>query len=234
VLEYARSLPRRAEDTVEIRGRGDRRPRTARVCLAGAAVGVPAPAGTTRRRSQPVIAAWVIRVWEPDPPAGVTEPLEWVLLCSVPAPTADDLKERRDWYCCRWLVEVYHAIEKTGCGEEQRRFETGERLETCLAVLALVAVRVFQLRCALENQPAAAAERVGTAAEVRAVRGLIGHPTEPFTARDFIRGVARLGGFLGRAGDGEPGVRAVWRGYQRLQDVLLGLHLAASPPADSG
>jgi hypothetical protein len=48
--------------------------------------------------------------------------------------------------------------------------------------------------------------------------------------RDFVRGVAWLGGFLGRKGDGEPGLRTLWRGHQRLQDMLLGyeLHTARS------
>jgi hypothetical protein len=41
----------------------------------------------------------------------------------------------------------------------------------------------------------------------------------------FVRGVARLGGFLGRKRDGQPGVRVLWRGYRRLQDVLLGFSL---------
>ena len=42
------------------------------------------------------------------------------------------------------------------------------------------------------------------------------------TARDFVRVVAELGGFLGRQGDGEPGWQTLWRGYQRLQDIVLG------------
>jgi hypothetical protein len=33
--------------------------------------------------------------------------------------------------------------------------------------------------------------------------------------------VARLGGFLGRKGDGEPGVTVLWRGFQRLPDLTL-------------
>jgi hypothetical protein len=67
------------------------------VQLAAAPVWVPAPLETPQRRSQPVIAAWVIRIWEADPPAGV-EPLEWVLICSLPTRTLDELKDRRDWY----------------------------------------------------------------------------------------------------------------------------------------
>jgi hypothetical protein len=38
-----------------------------------------------------------------------------------------------------------------------------------------------------------------------------------------------LGGFLGRKHDGDPGVKTLWRGYQRLQDLLLGYQLRASP-----
>jgi hypothetical protein len=151
-----------------------------------------------------------------------------VLLCSLPTDTVEQMKQRRDWYCCRWLVEVYHDVEKNGCREEARRFETAERLGACLAVLSVVAVRVLQLRCALEAQPDAPAQRVASAAEVSAVRRLVGHQGAGLTVRDFVRGVGRLGGFLGRKGDGEPGARAVWRGYQRLQDLILGAHLSAS------
>jgi Transposase DNA-binding/Transposase Tn5 dimerisation domain len=228
LLDYARALPSVGSDLVEIPGRGGRPARTATVQLAAAPVWVPAPAGTPQRRSQPIIPAWVIRIWEPHPPAGIDDPLEWLLLCSLPSQTLEELRTRRDWYCCRWLVEIYHAIEKSGCSEEERRFETAARMETCLAVLAVVAVRVFQLRCALDHQPDAAAEQVGTTAEIQVVRGFLKHKKQRFTVRDFVRGVAKLGGFLGRTGDGEPGVRVLWRGYQRLQDMLQGFHLYAS------
>jgi hypothetical protein len=233
LLDYARSLPSQGNDIVEIPGRGGRPPRTATVCLSAAAVWVPAPAGTAKRGTQPVIAAWVLRIWEAHPPADVKEPLEWILLCSLPTRTLAELRERRDWYCCRWMIEVYHDIEKNGCSEEDRRFETAERMETCLAVLAVVAVRVFQLRCALEVQPKAPAEQAGTTMEIHLLCRFLKHTRKRFTVRDFVRGVAKLGGFLGRKADGEPGVRALWRGYQRLQDMLLGSHLCGSSISDS-
>jgi hypothetical protein len=225
LLCYARSLASQGTDTVSLAGRGGREARTATVQLAGAPVWLPAPAGTRRRWSQPVIAAWVIRIWEPDPPAGV-EALEWVLLCSLPTVTLAELRQRRDWYCCRWLVELYHLAEKSGCGEEERRFETAERLAACLAVLALVAVRIVQLRNALDWQGSAAAAEVATPVEIEVVQRSVGvRPGRAWTVREFVRAVARLGGFLGRKGDGEPGMRTLWRGYQRLQDMLLGYEL---------
>jgi len=228
VLDYARSLTAAGHDTVEIPGRGGRPARTVSVALAGAPVWVPAPTGTPQRRSQPTIAAWIVRIWEPDPPADIDEPLEWILWCSLPARTVAELQERRDWYRLRWLVEVYHHIEKNGCSEEDRRFETAERMATCLAVLAVVAVRVFQLRSALEHQPDAPATQVGTAAEIEVLRHLSGRKDQPLTVRSFVRGVAKLGGFLGRKADGDPGVMVLWRGYQRLQDMLAGFQLRAS------
>ena len=232
LLDFARSLSSVGSDQVDIPGRGGRPARSAVVQLAAAPVWVPAPAGTPQRRSQPILPVWVIRVWEDNPPSDIDEPLEWILLCSLPSQSLAELKERRDWYCCRWLVEIFHDIEKNGCSEEERRFETAERMEACLAVLAVVAVRVFQLRCALEYQPEAPAEQVGTAEEIQLVRKITNNRAERFTVRDFVRGVAKLGGFLGRKGDGKPGVRALWRGYQRLQDMLQGFQLLSS--AESG
>lgn len=226
LLDYARSLSSLGRDTVEIPGRGGRPARTATVCLAAAPVWVPAPTGTPNREAQPIIPAWVIRVWEPEPSSG-DEPVEWFLLCSLPTRTFEELRARRDWYCCRWLVEIFHNIEKNGCSEEDRRFETAERMATCLAVLSVVAVRVFQLRCALEHQPDEPAEQVGTQTEIQLIRRYTNHKGRRFTVRDFVVGVARLGGFLGRKSDGKPGVRALWRGYQRLQDMLHGVHLYA-------
>jgi hypothetical protein len=231
VLDYARSLASMGSDQVDIPGRGGRSARTATVSLAAAPVWVPAPAGTLQRSSQPIYPAWIIRIWEPDPPVEAEEPLEWILWCSLPTQTLEELKDRRDWYSLRWLVEVYHHIEKNGCSEEKRRFETTERMAPCLALLSVVAVRVFQLRNALDYQPEAPAEEVGTAQEIEVIRRLNRPTTSTLTVRDFVRGVAKLGGFLGRKCDGKPGVLTLWRGYQRLQDMLEGFRVLASPRA---
>ncbi len=40
-------------------------------------------------------------------------------------------------------------------------------------------------------------------------------PQEPPKLREVIRVIAKLGGFLGRKSDGEPGVKAMWIGLQR-------------------
>jgi len=219
--DYACGLPSQGRDTVDIPSRGGRAGRQAEVELAAAPVWIPAPAETRQRAAQPVVAAWVVRIWEANPPPGV-EALEWILITSVATQTVDELRTRRDWYACRWMIEVFHDIEKNGCSEEDRRFETAERMEACLAILSVVAVRIFQLRTALESQPDEPAKQVATQEEINVLRRFLEQKGSSFTVKDFVRGVARLGGFLGRKHDGAPGVKTLWRGYQRLQDLLLG------------
>lgn len=226
--DFACSLPSQGRDVVEIPARGGRPAREAEVELAAARVWIPAPLRTRQRAQQPVVAAWVVRIWEANPAKGM-EGLERILITSVPTQTIEDLRERRNWYACRWMVEVFHDIEKNGCSEEDRRFETAERMEACLAILSVVAVRIFQLRTALEAQPEEPAEQVASQEEIEVIRRVTKHRKGSFTVKDFVRGVATLGGFLGRKHDGNPGVKTLWRGYQRLQDFLLGYQLRASP-----
>jgi hypothetical protein len=233
LMEYARNLPRQGADVVEVQGQGGRPPRTARVSLAAAPVWVPPPRDAPGRKSRPVLAAWVVRIWEADPPAGVQEPLEWVLLSSLPTTGAEQIRQRRDWYSCRWGAEVFHDVEKNGCSEEDRRFETAERLEACLAVLAVVAVRVYQLRLAVKAMPQAGAAEVATQEEIQVIQRWLGGKSKRLSVRDFVHAVARLGGFLGRKRDGDPGVRSLWRGYQRLQDMLAGFRLQDHSPQET-
>ena len=47
-----------------------------------------------------------------------------------------------------------------------------------------------------------------------------------WTHRTSLRAIARLGGFLARTGDGEPGWQTIWRGWQRLLAMVEGYSLA--------
>src|SRR5205823_1791897 len=69
--------------------------------VAAAPVQVQPPAG---HRQDAPLAAWVVRVWEPTPPPGLDEPLEWLLLTDVPTPDAAAAWERAAWYRLRWVA----------------------------------------------------------------------------------------------------------------------------------
>jgi hypothetical protein len=62
----------------------------------------------------PTVTLWAVQVCEVAPPAEV-EPIAWWLLTTVAVETTDDAIERVQWYSCRWGIEVWHRILKSGC-----------------------------------------------------------------------------------------------------------------------
>lgn len=225
LMAFARSLPGRVDDVVEVSQRGGRPGRQAKVLLAGAVVWLEPPRQLPGRSQYRALRVWVVRVWEPEPPAG-EEALEWVLLSTLPAETAEQLRQRRDWYALRWPVaEDYHQAEKTGCREEHVRFQDVEALKASLAVLSAVAVRVVQLRQVGRACPEEPAERVASPLEIGLLQQALGVALAAWTVGAFVRGVARLGGFLGRKCDGEPGWKTLWRGQAKLQGLVQGARL---------
>jgi hypothetical protein len=229
LMRVARGLPAAFAGIVEVPSKGGRPARQAEVCLASTRLLIQPPAKDKKWRGHPAVAATVIRVWEPSPPPGV-EALEWVLGTDFLVHEPADVIRYRDWYAWRWpTMEEYHKVEKTGCRIEDLRFETPERLLAMIALIAVVAVRVLALRWQRDMAPDAPAETVATPAEVEVVAKAT-RSNRPITSvRQFVDAVAKLGGYLGRPCDGPPGWQALWRGYQRLADILLGVELARPP-----
>jgi hypothetical protein len=44
-------------------------------------------------------------------------------------------------------------------------------------------------------------------------------PKKLSTVSEVVVWIARLGGFLARKSDGQPGMTVIWRGWQRLSDI---------------
>ena len=51
-------------------------------------------------------------------------------------------------------------------------------------------------------------------------------PKTPPRLNEVVRLVAMLGGFLARRGDGEPGVKTIWLGLQRVMDFTAEIRFA--------
>jgi len=180
---------------------------------------------TSRAKADPGLRIWVVRAWEVEPPQDAT-PLEWVLMTTVPVENLDDAIERIEWYKLRWTIEDYHQCVKTGCAIEGRDLGSEDRVERLLGFVGPIAARLLQLRDRARATPDAPATVVASETEVRVVAHETGQRAEAMTVRAFYRGVARLGGFRGRKGDGEPGWRTLWRGWKELQGIMRGVTLA--------
>jgi hypothetical protein len=154
------------------------------------------------------------------------DPIHWVLLTSWPCGTESEAMRVVKAYTRRWLIEEYHKALKTGTGMEQSQLETAQRIEALLAILAVVAVRLLsrKLLATTHPQEAVAAEELGSEA-LAILEATFGRPSEGWTNRTVLRSIARLGGFIGRKSDGEPGWITIWRGWRRLLPMVQGFNL---------
>src|SRR5437773_12323274 len=98
--------------------------RIAHVTIRAAKVLLRAPARSGEKL--PDIYVNAILVKEEQAPAG-EEPIEWLLLTSLPIETFAEATTVLDYYCCRWEIEIYFRVLKSGCQVEELQFERQDR-----------------------------------------------------------------------------------------------------------
>jgi hypothetical protein len=207
-----------AHKTLRLPASAQRKARIARLAVRACALTLNSPRHGLAHGLAP-LALWGVWAYESQPPAGVA-PLDWKLLTSVPVTTSEAALERLDWYSVRWGIEQWHKTLKSGCRIEARQLESAERLQRLFAVYAVIAWRIMYATLLARIVPDMACTAVLQDDEWQALYCRIHRtPTPPATApplRQAVRWIARLGGFLGRAGDGEPGTQTLWLGFQEL------------------
>lgn len=218
------SQPRAGEIEIEITARANQAKRTAKAEVRFAHLTIKPPQRLKELRSEgwKPLCLWAVLVKERNPPAGV-EPIEWMLRTNVEVTNFAEAIERVSWYQVRFSSEVYHKVLKSGCKVEEVRLGTAERLKKHLALMSVVAWRLFWMTFLNRVNPETDCTEILTAHEWQALYCRIHKsrelPEKVPTVREAVRWIAKLGGFLGRTGDTEPGVTTVWRGWQRLTDI---------------
>lgn len=175
-----------------------------------------------------------VRVWESRPGPKQEEPIEWVLLTTLEVKTFEQARQVISRYEHRWIVEEFHKCLKTGCAAEERQLETGARLTLMLAMLAVVATSLLQLKAAARNQPQTPAKELVSEDHVQVLAAMRKLSPHGMTCDTFFREVAKLGGFMGRKNDGQPGWLTIWRGMLRLEATVEGYRMACQDRRDCG
>jgi len=213
-LLRARSWPSQASRAFEVPARHGHQARSTQLQLAFGQMTLLPPRNEPRAGQEPV-TVWVMRVCEEQAPEG-EEPLEWILLTSVPTTTLEQAWERVDWYQCRWLVEDYHQCLKSGCRIEARQLQSVDGLMRLLGLLSPLAVRLLQVRALAREEPERPAHEVIEPLMLAVLAQRSGHSPASMTVGTFWTEVARLGGYLARSHDGPPGWRTIWKGWLSL------------------
>jgi hypothetical protein len=216
---------------------GTRKARTAKLEVRACALTLKAPRNGLAHGLAP-LELWGVWAYEIEAPEDV-QALDWKLITSVPVISRQHALERLDWYAARWGIEQWHKILKSGCRIEMRQLESIERLQRLITVYAVIAWRIFYATWLSRLLPDIACTAFLQDEEWQALYCRIHRtpspPAKPPPLREAVRWIARLGGFLGRKGDGEPGTQTLWQGFQELiamteMYTIMKPHLKSSPP----
>ncbi len=161
----------------------------------------------------------VVLVREEQPPRE-EEPIEWLLLTSLPIDDAEQVRQVIDAYRIRWMIEIFFRVLKSGCRVEERRFEAVDRVLACLAVYLIVAWRTLYVCRLGRSCPEIGCEAIFEPAEWKATWTIVRRkdpPRTPPTLGVMIKLVARLGGYVERQ-NSPPGPQTLWLGLQRVHD----------------
>lgn len=222
---YLASLPVLGSYELVLRGTAKHPPRTALLEVRAGAIAMPRPRDTSpfvKSTGIQQIAMHVVEVREIGTPQPV-EPLHWVLYARQPVNSFRQARQVIADYEQRPVIEDYHKALKTGCRVEERLYETAPRLEAVTGVLSIVAVRLLQLKTVARTQPECPAAKVVPVRWIDMLeRVRKGRSRKITSAYEFYRALAKLGGFLGRKHDGEPGWITIWRGFEKLQLMIRG------------
>lgn len=160
---------------------------------------------------------------EENPPVGV-EPIEWLLLTYRTVDSFEQATTVLEWYTCRWEVEIFFRVLKSGCQVEKLQLETVDRLEPCLALYMIIAWRTLFITMFGRIYPDLDCEFIFTRKEWQAVHLVLNQsplPSIPPPLSEMILMIGRLGGHLGRKRDGPPGPKSIWILFPRMRDFVL-------------
>lgn len=170
-------------------------------------------------RKLPQVSFWAVLAEEKDPPEG-EEPITWILLTSLKPGTLKEARRILNCYLRRWDIEVFFRVLKTGCRVERIQLKAAGAVLNALSIYLVIAWRILYLthlgrQC--PNLPCSCvfeeAEWKATCAVAKRAKGA-GEPS----LSEFIKIVGKLGGHLGRKGDGPPGPQSMWQGLTRVRD----------------
>jgi hypothetical protein len=223
---WQRMKAEKVAGTVEVAvpRRGSRPARTAKLEVRFAQVVISHPI----KSRLPSLRVWSVYAHEVDHPAEVKEPIDWMLLTTVKTEHFKDACVRLSWYSRRWGIEVYHRTIKSGCRIEDRRLDDTDTLEACLAIDLVVAWRIHWLTMVAREKPDTPCDQILLPEEWRVLSawatGKV--PAKAPGAQQAMRWIGKMGGWLARGKQDNPGATCMWRGLGHLPIMAQGYLLA--------
>jgi hypothetical protein len=214
------AAPALGQTTLQVPGSGKTPARSAQLTLRCLPVQLRPPRSRPGKGAN--VEVFVIHALETDAPEGV-DPLEWMLLTSVPTHTHEQVLERLAWYARRWTIESWHRVLKSGCRVEARQFGDLDRFVRATALFAVISWRILYATLLARLDGDLPCEVLLQPIEWRALYCRV-HQTKKTPAKipslaQAVLWIAKLGGYLGRKSDRPPGPTPIWRGFLSLHEI---------------
>jgi len=209
----------RKEQTVKIKEGSRRRVREGRMATMELRAMPVHPRPPQRKGFKlPEVELCAVLVAEKNPPGG-QEPIEWLLLTTLPAKDFEEAMRIVRAYTRRWLIEEFHRVLKSGCRIEALTLRESHALLAAVALYMVVAWRILYLRDLSRSGAEMPCTWFFTQAETQAVNLILkrGVGSDPPTLAELAVMVAKMGGYAARKSDPPPGPECLWRGLEKLR-----------------
>jgi hypothetical protein len=180
-----------------------------------------------KHRGRKPLKLGLIEVREISTPPSGEKAAHWWLWTTLLARTVKQVQKVLKIYRARWRLEEYHRGMKTGCKVEKLRLNKGEKLMKAITLAAWVSARAVRMRDQVKQVPESCCEECFTKEEWQTLfareHGRVWREEDGVpTLVQVMLWLGRLGGHLGRKGDGLPGVQVLSRALHDLTVLLEG------------
>jgi hypothetical protein len=169
------------------------------------------------------IEVQIVLAKEINAPEGI-EPIKWYLLTNIEIANVSEAIEKVQWYVHRWKIERFHYVLKSGCNIEKLQEREAEKIKKLVTLYSIISIQILTMTYLSRVYPKDSCEELFTKKEWSILYCISNKSKKPPqtapTIKEAILYIAKLGGFLGRKSDGDPGVKAIWRGYSELNTIL--------------
>ena len=231
-LSTARGLSGGGVRCVKLRSRSDRPAREAKLELRFGRVALKRPLQTPEPDLPDAISVTLVEVIERNAPAGA-EAVEWRLLTTHEAGTAEAAWQIVDWYRRRWTIEqLFRTMKQQGLQLEDSQIETADRLLKLTAIATQAACTIMQLVQARDGASGEPASAAFTPTEIAALEALVPrlegktalqknpHPPRSLAWAAWV--IAKLGGWDGYPKSKPPGPITFRHGLEYFHALAAG------------
>lgn len=150
--------------------------------------------------------------------------LNWSLMTTLPVNSVEEAKYIVHLYSKRWHIELFHKALKSGFGIEQSRLQDGTNIEKLIAIVSIIAAKLYSMMHLSRSQPDLEVIHVLDLTESEALQVLMKKSNVP-SLQEAVHYIASHGGFQKTKRYPNPGVLTFWRGWSIISAQIEAIKL---------